>query len=226
MQGKDAAMIKVREDFFSYFDWMDYVTFIYNQQEDGDNRRELIKTIHEQGGVTLDQARYAARYACYLCRLLFNIYFNDVNKEDVSLDQLFKYVYDKGFFEPDTSYQTKTSDIIIMSMYNDGIIKKYEYTDCDYRQIDSRYEVYEKLLNRMQEPDFISAGVCFCTDMRFINTPDEAKHDHALIVTKNNSGMPVISDTSYRSHSWSENALEKWIYGNNIRWWTEVKPGE
>ena len=196
------------------FQEMNNWTYEYNQQGLAE-RHSLIETIKKTGSLSYERARVAARSACYLTSLVFDIWFKGVEKANIGIKDIFKWLYDTDSFVPETSYQMRSSKDILAHMKKDGIIQDYNFTDVDYRYGNCNREiVFKELIDYMQSPDFTCARVCFGAD---------ASSDHALIVTNDELGRAVVCDTSWRGHDWPDNRMIDYINAETIRWFTSVE---
>jgi len=197
-------------------------SYLMNQWNEP-KRQKLNNLLIKSAGLTKSEAIDNADSACYFISNLEIYMFNDINL--VSDIEISKFLFDgKYFVAKEGCYQRKSAKICLENLQDAGLVK----TDYALLDIDKDYtgwnrkKVYDKMLERLHDNPDVNLRVCFCSDAKYIDTPDEDKHDHALIVTCDNDGNYVVCDTSVRPHEYPGNMMNKYINADNIRWFTQL----
>ena len=197
-------------DFKQKNDW----TYLYNQQNES-GRGKLVDIIEKTTSLNSKQAAKSALSACYMVSFIFDIWFKTIEKTEISIDDIFQYLFDYEYFRAVDCYQNYSSKDILYYMKRDGLIDEHIFIDKDSSYPgESRKSIFMKLQDYMMQPDFKCCRVCFGSD---------AASDHALMVATDEQGRPVVMDTSWRPHEWDGNQMERYVNSDTIRWFTSVE---
>jgi len=201
------------------FSQINEMTKKLNQWGDPADLIELIYRANHHTGdpITREQAATAAESICLSISLVLDIWAKDPDLTDIY--EWLEWFYGQDYIGWDAartakSYQMKPSKEIIAEINREiKPSKLFQLVDVDSRDAGwSRAACMNSLQARVTAIDFLCCRVCFSSGGGV----------HALIVAKNESGYPVVCDTSGRSHTWPMSAMEKYITAENILWYTEV----
>lgn len=195
------------------FNEMNNWTYEYNQQ-DMEDRHSLVELIEAASGMTREQSVEAAESYCVFITLMFDVWFKDLEQDDYDLEDMFRYCYENNLVRKEDGYCNYSSADILKSLSRAGYLRPYNLVDVDSKDKgETRQSVYDKLLIRRKEKDFICARVCF---------GKSRANSHTILVANDDKNRLVVMDTSYRPHEYPGNDFTKWIGPDTILWFTEL----